>query len=123
MNETFTKEKWLREEVKAYKKCDGPECDNGTNFRALKPCHVCQGEGGKWHGAVVGWGESERLSRRVYRSSILYRYHKPCGECGGRGTVCEDIPVDEPCPYCLQDSDGNPTGAAVGTGQGWEVEK
>ncbi len=89
-----------------------------------------------WHEAVV-WsvGDPAIVVSGAYRylappsknaearSTILFQLYDPCGECGGKGWTgpragyCGDI-----CPFCLKDSDGSPTGAAEGTGQGWKVE-
>ena len=102
-------------------------------------CPTCQGEGGKWHEAVVnaegfawlkiGWaGTSEK---ELTRSTILYQLYDPCGECGGKGDVEKLTGMKAgkhyfttiDCIRCLKDSDGNPTGAAEGTGQGWKIEE
>ncbi len=75
-------------------------------------------------------------------STILFQLYDPCGVCGGSAICmkpkfrcfhsdpkqrCEysdgvQCLVDA-CPHCLKDSDGNSTGAAEGSGQGWKIEE
>ena len=117
-----------------YKKLTVPawvECRNCGGFDSRSGCLDCNMDGGKWHEGIcnsqgipwsaIGWGIDEKP---VTKSTILYQLFDPCGECGGKGWTgpragyCGDI-----CPFCLKDSDGNPTGAAEGTGQGWKIEE
>ena len=96
---------------------------------------VCNSQGIPW--SAIGWGIDEKP---VTRSTILYQLYDPCGECGGKGKVpcdcgicrglfpqiSEDIKPEDKwkdCDSCLKDSDGNPTGAAEDTGQGWKIEE
>ncbi len=112
----------------------------------IEDCPICNGDGGKWNEAVI-WNSIESFShiiidgkeKFVRKSTILFQLYDPCGVCGGKGKVpcdcgvcrglfpqiSEDIKPEDKwkdCDSCLKDADGNPTGAAEGTGQGWEVE-
>ena len=101
-------------------------------------CPACNGDGGKWHPKVKfgmpGCGSDTLYTKPhiigvgpVTKSTILFQLYDPCGECGGSGRMVTHW-VDglgasgALCTYCLKDPDG-PTGAAEGTGQGWEVER
>ncbi len=112
----------------------GGEVEHDEGY-GIQDCPVCNGEGGKWHEAVKDFYTGDDMSSmyiklpgggvvNVTRSTILFQLYDPCGECGGKGWTgpragyCGDI-----CPFCLRDSDGNPTGAAEGTGQGWKIEE
>ena len=121
-----------------------PDCKN--------ECPLCNGDGGKWNDAVKSRAVGAENGPREYfievpshidyevpitRSTILYQLYDPCGECDGEKKHACMMPVFKkgqegcltcdgsgfiPCPHCLKDSNGA-TGAADGTGQGWEVEK
>ena len=60
----------------------------------------------------------------VTKSTILFQLYDPCGECGGKSFTGHRPHYGDRilCESCLKDSDSSPTGAAEGTGQGWEVE-
>ena len=112
-----------------YKKLTVPAwevCELCDGLGPAKPegCGMCRSEGGQWHGwAILMYGDDPEQANVVRKHTLLTQLYYPCVECGGKGWTgpragyCGDI-----CPFCLKDSDGFPTGAAEGTGQGWKVE-
>ena len=136
--------------VPAWEVCE--LCD-GLGPAKPEGCGMCRSEGGKWHEAVepmatVSIENDPIITSRdplVTKSTILFQLYDPCVECGGKkvvkclhGEAYDNGKYDDgskppgirphpicnhPCPHCLKDSDGSPTGAAEGSGQGWEVEK
>ena len=123
-----------------YKKLTVPAwevCELCDGLGPAKPegCGMCRSDGGKWNEALECRSSHPEAQAHLIgapytddcwatRSTILFQLYDPCGECGGKGWTgpragyCGDI-----CPFCLKDSDGNPTGAAEGTGQGWKIEE
>ena len=91
---------------------------------------------GEWHEALDTNGDYFYLPNsqaEITKSSWLTRLRFVCRKCGGTRTYrvypdkesefLDIYSVIEPCPYCLKDEDGNPTGidpdAPVPP---WEVE-
>ncbi len=127
--------------VPAWVECDDPSHYDDEFKHLQDSCKQCNGDGGKWHEAVVVLGSDgiaylrtslnvPELPIRVTKSTILYQLYDPCTECGGDGKIwvpfdyskLEDMGYNE-CKACLKDNDGNPTGAAEDTKQGWKIEK
>ncbi len=121
--------------VPAWTPCESCEGDGTTGDEDVQGnkyvCGVCQGAGGKWAEAVshetgtpILLDDYTGTFTPVTKSTILYQLYDPCGECGGKGFTGHRPHYGDRilCKSCLKDSDGSPTGAAEGTGQGWEVE-
>ena len=83
----------------------------------------------------------------VTKSSILQREHGVCTKCDGKkvtgrvlavdwlntigdmgprrqmDALIKEMPNEEPCPRCLKDADGKPSGAEPGTAGPWGVSE
>lgn len=130
------------EEVPAWEKCGN--C-NGFGERNVGDkewtvCFICNGACGIWHsnvlvdpGQLVGnlmTGLPNVVVDRdttITKSATLIREHEECRECHGEQ---EFLTIEQfsntanviPCPHCLRDAGGKPTGAEPGTAGEWRVK-
>lgn len=133
---TFTLESRVVERVPAWEECrdcrgSGVWESHATENGEQITCPSCQGEGGRWHEAVIE-SENELVTVRFIaksssafvpatKSSILVREYWVCGVCSGCGwQVGGDSRND--CDRCLKDADGKPTGAEPDTAGKWRLE-
>lgn len=107
------------------------DLDGGDNMYA--PCTKCLGKGDNWHKAV--WEVKQYDSNAAYfttfgrliKSSTLIREHEVCKECRGeKKAQADDVfgkwQKGDPCPHCLRDADGKPTGVEPGTAGEWRIK-
>ena len=116
----------VEEEVKAWEECKNPICSKGHG------CAFCNGEGGKWHEAVVtieydGSPWLVHTAIELTKSSTLIRYHELCRVCKGNkvvgspdflGDKVENMTICtmNVCPNC------HGTGCEPGTATDWMVK-
>lgn len=152
MTERFTKETWIRGEAAAYVECERcggtgehyqNDCDAGGDIvnTYMVHCQACQGAGGKWAQILIDEGchhsgiPFSMYNGTVTKSTILYRYHKPCVECEGEKKHACMMPVFKkgqegcltcdgsgfiPCKSCLVN--GQSTGCEPGSATDWRVK-
>ena len=105
--------------VPAWVECDHAMCKDGYFADGPdEPCFVCNGEGGKWHEAVViiefdGSPWLEHTDIELTKYSNIQRRWEICPRCG-------NMNHKDSCPDCLNDK-GESTGAEPGTAGPWEV--
>lgn len=117
--------------------CEGNGCyaeQVGDDEWEQVQCERCNGDGGAWHEALECRSSHPEAQAHLTgcdhgrdcwasKDDLLTQLFDCCKECGGKKVRQYHFGDDcKPCTHCL-DSNGNPTGAELTTGQGWKVKE